>query len=98
MDADSIDILDEADGDHLIFRIAHDFHFKLFPVEDRLLNEALASQRSVKPALADRAELFNVVAEAAAAAAHRIRRTHHNGIADILLNKLNGLFHRMDDA
>ena len=44
MDADGVDVLDEADGDHLVLRVAHDFDLELLPVEDRLFDEALVGE------------------------------------------------------
>ena len=98
MNAHRIDVLDEAHGNHLVLGVADDFDFKLFPVEDRFFDEALAGERSVKAAHADRAELLDVVAESAAGAAHRVGGTDHHGIADLVLDEIHGLLDRMDDA
>jgi len=98
MDADRIDVLDEAHGDHLVLCVADDLDLKLFPVEDGFLNKALTGKGRVETAHAYRTKLFNVVAETAAAAAHRIGGTHHDRISNPVLNKINGLFYGMNDT
>ena len=98
MDADRIDVLDEAHGDHLVLRVADDFNLQLFPVEDGFLNKALAGERRIETAHAYRTELFDVVAETAAAAAHRIGGTHHDRISNLVLNEIHSLFNGVDDA
>ena len=98
VDADGVDVLDEADRDHLVLRVADDLDLELLPVEDRLLDEALVRERGVEAAGADRAQLLDVVAEAAAGAAHRVGGADHDREADLLLHKPLGLLDRVDDA
>jgi len=97
VDADRVDVLDEADGDHLVLRVAHDLDLELLPVEDRLLDEALVGERGVEPARADRAELLDVVAEAAAGAAHRVGGADDDRVADLAVDERDGLLDRVDD-
>ena len=98
VDANRIDVLDEADRDHLVLGVADDFDLELLPVEDGLFDQALVRERGVKAARADRAEFLDVVAEAAARAAHRVGRTHDDRIADLVLDEVDRLFDGMDDA
>ena len=98
VDADRVDVLDEADRDHLVLLVADNLDLELLPVLDGLLNEALVGERGVEATRADRAELLDVVAEAAARAAHRIGGTHHDRIADLLLDELDRRLDGVDDA
>ena len=98
VDAHRVDVLDEADGDHLVLGVADDLHLQLLPVEDRLLDEALVRERGVEAARADRAQLLHVVAEAAARAAHRVGGAHDHGVADLLVDELHGRLDGVDDA
>ena len=84
VDAHRIDVLDEADGDHLVLGVADDFQFQLFPAQDRLLDQDLSDQAGGQPALGDGAELLHVVDQAAAGAAHRVGRPDHRRQADPL--------------
>ena len=98
VDAHGVDVLDEADRDHLVLRVADDLDLELLPVEDRLLDEALVRERGVEAAGADRAQLLDVVAEAAAGAAHRVGGADDDREADLLLHEPLGLLDRVDDA
>ena len=55
-------------------------------------------ERGVEAARADRAQLLDVVAEAAARAAHRVRGAHDDGVADLLLHELDRRLDGVDDA
>ena len=98
VDADRVDVLDEADRDHLVLRVADDLDLELLPVEDAFLDEALVRERGVEAAGADRAQLLDVVAEAAAGAAHRVGGADDDREADLLLHELLGGLDRVDDA
>ena len=98
MHTNRVDVFDEAHGYHLVLGVANHFDLELLPVEDRFLDEALVRKRRIKPARADRAQLLVVVAEAAACATHRVRRTHHHGIADRVVHEVERRVHRMDDS
>ena len=98
MHADGVDVLDEAHGDHLVLRVANNLDLKLLPVEDGLLDEALVSERGVEAAGADRAQLLDVVAEAAARAAHRVCGPDDHGIADLPLDEIDSILDGVDDS
>ncbi len=98
MHAYRVDVLYETYRDHLVLGVADHFYLKLLPVEDRFLDEALVGERRVKPARAYRAQLFVVVAEASACAAHGVSRAHDHRIADRVVHEVERRFNRMDDA
>jgi len=95
--ADGVDVLDETDRDHLVLGVADDLDLELLPVEDRLLDEALAGERGVESASADRAELLDVVAESAASAAHGVGGPDDDRIADLPVDELYRLLDGVDD-
>ena len=76
VDADGIDVFDEAHGNHRSRRVADDFDFELFPAENGFLDEALMRHRSLQPARDDRFEFVQIVDEPAAGAAHRVSGAH----------------------
>jgi len=82
MHAHGVDVFDEADGNHLVLRVADDLDFKLFPTEHGFLDQALVGERRLQAALNDGAQLLNIVDEPAAGAAHGVSRTHHHGISE----------------
>ncbi len=81
MDAHGIDILDEADGDHIAVCVTDDLQLQLLPAEDGLLHQNLAHQGSLQTSGDDRLEFFLVVDETAAGAAHGVGGTQDHGIA-----------------
>ena len=58
-----IDVLNEAHGDHVVLRVAHDLELELLPAEDRLLHEHLAHKAGLQAAGAHGAQLVHVVDE-----------------------------------
>jgi hypothetical protein len=52
MHAHGVDVLDEADGDHLVLGVADDLQLQLFPAQHRFLDEDLVDQAGAMPALA----------------------------------------------
>ena len=98
MNADRVDILDKAYGDHLVLSVADYLDLKLLPVENRLFDKALSRERRVKTARADRAEFLDVVAESAARAAHRVGGAHDYGVADLILDEIDGLLDSVNDT
>ena len=97
MHAHRVDVFDEADGDHLVLGIAHDFDFEFFPAEDGFLDEALVRHGEFKTVRANGAEFFHVVAETAACTAHSVSRANHHRIADFG-HDLFGFFHGVANA
>src|SRR6185503_20617314 len=69
MNTHRIEVLDRADDDDVVREIAHDFQFKLFPAEDRLLDQDLVDGRCGETTTDDLFKLFRVVGDAAARAA-----------------------------
>ena len=94
MHAHRIDVLDEADGDLVAFRVTDDFELKLFPAERALFDQHLVDQRGSQPAGDHFAQLLDVVDDAAAGAAHRVGRAQDHRIAE-LVRDLFGLFDRV---
>ena len=82
MDAHRVDVFDEADGDLPAVRVADDFELELFPAEDALLDQHLTDQARAQAAGADGAEFLDVVDDAAAGAAHGVRRTQDDRVAE----------------
>ena len=94
MHAQGVDILNEADGDHLTLGVPDHFQLQLFPAQNRFLHQDLAHQRGLQAPGADGFQLLRVVDQAAAGAAHGIGGTQHHGIAQVVRN-LQGLVHRI---
>ena len=72
--AHGVDVLDEADRDLLALRVADDLKLQFFPAGQTFLDQDLMDQAFIQAAVGDRLELFHVVDEAAAGAAHRVGR------------------------
>ncbi len=81
MDAHGIHILDEADRDHLVFRVADHFQLQFFPTQYRFFNQHLVDHAHRQPATGHGSQLLHIVYQSAAGAAHRVSRTDHYGIA-----------------
>ena len=80
--AQGVDVLDEADGDHVAVLVAHDLQLQLLPAEHALLDQHLADERGLQPARAHRGQLQRVVDDAAARAAHGVGRAQHHRVAE----------------
>ena len=98
MNADRVDILDKAYGDHLVLGVADDLDLELLPVKNRLFDKALSRKRRVETACADRAEFLDIVAKSAARAAHRVGGAHDYGVTDLILDEIDGLLDSMNDT
>jgi len=72
VDAHGVHVLDEAHRDQLVLGVADDLQLQFLPAEDRLLDQDLADRRRLQAAERDRAQLVDVVDEAAAGPAHRV--------------------------
>jgi hypothetical protein len=83
MHAHGVDILDRADADHLVPGIAHHLVLEFHPALERLLDQHLARHGERQAAGGDHTQFLHVVDEAAAGAAHRVGRTHHQREADL---------------
>ena len=96
MNPHGIDIFNKADGDHLVFGVAHHLQLQLFPSQDRFFHQHLVHEADREPARRNRAELFNVVDQSAACAAHGIRRPDDDGVAEFFSLTFSS-FHRGDN-
>ena len=92
MDAHGIHVFDEADGDLVALLVPDHFELQLFPADDALLDEDLPDEAGGQTPGDDLAELFHVVDDAAAGAAHGVGRTQDHGISQFR-GDLFRLFH-----
>ena len=97
MHAHRIQVFDRADDNAVVGLVAHDFHFVLFPADQRFLDQQFRGRRGFQAALADGFEFLGVVRDAAAGAAHGERRTDDDREAQALLHAPR-LFQRMRHA
>ena len=95
VDAHRIDVLDEADGDHLVVGIAHDLQLQLFPAQHRFLHQHLVDQAGGQAAGDDDPQFLQIFDQAAAGAAHRVGRADDDRIAE-LGGDLLGVFEGRD--
>ncbi len=84
VNAHRIDVLDGADDDAVVLRVADNLHLILFPAEHRFLDQDLAGRRSFEPALGDVQVFFAVVRDAAAGSAKREGRPDDRGQLHII--------------
>ena len=82
--ADGVDVLDRADDDGVVGRVAHELELVLLPPEDRLLEQHFVRRRVVQARSGDAAEVALVVGEARPEPAHRERRAHDERVAELL--------------
>ncbi len=89
-----VNIFNEADGNHLVFAVADNFQFQLFPTKYRFLDQNLANQAGADATADHCFQFIHIVNESAASAAHGIGRTDYHRITQLLRN-LNGLLYRI---
>ena len=87
-----VDVFDEADGDHLSLAVPDNLQLQLFPAQDGLLHQHLPYDGGLDAPADDGLQLLIVVDEASACAAHGEGRTDHDGVAQLLYDRLC-LFH-----
>ena len=87
MYTERIDVLDEADCDHIVVRITHNFQLQLFPAENGFFYKHLSYQTRLKSTGADCFQFFYVVYETAACTAHRICRTQYDRITKFVCDR-----------
>ena len=92
MHAEGIDILNKADGDHVVFTVPDNFQLQLFPAENGFFHKNLSHQACLEASCAYCFQLVHVVNESAACAAHGISGTEYYGIAKTIRNGQR-LFH-----
>ena len=91
VNADGVDVLDEAYGDNVVVSVAYYLKLKLFPAADTLLDQHLTYQGRLESAGADDLQLVNIVYHSAAGTAHRVGRAQYNRILQ-LFSDLHSLF------
>ncbi len=96
VDTHGVDILDEADRDHVVVLVTDDFELELFPAGDTFLNEDLVDEGGLKATGTDDFQFFPVVDEAAAFTAHGVSGTQDDGVTQTVCD-LEGFFHRIGD-
>ena len=92
MDTQGVDILNEADGDHIAVLIPNHFQFQLFPAQDGLLHQHLANQAGLEASGADGAQLIHIINQTAAGTTHGVGRTQNDGVTQLVRN-LKRLLH-----
>ena len=83
VDAHRVEVLDRADDDDVVGLVAHHLQLVLLPPDDRLLDEDLGRRAGVEAGAGDAGQVLVVVGDAGAGAAHRERRAHDDGIAEL---------------
>ena len=71
VDPHRVEVLDGADDDDVVLRIAHDLEFELLPADDRALDQDLPDRAGAEPPFGVGLELLPVVGDVAAGAAKR---------------------------
>ena len=66
VNAHGVEVFDRAHNNAVIRFVADDFHFVLFPTQQRFFNQKLVGRRGLKPALTNRLKLFRVIGDTAA--------------------------------
>ena len=92
-----VEVFDRADDDHVVGVIPHDLHLEFLPAHEGLFDEDLAVQGKRKSTGDNLFELFDVVGDAAACAAHGERGPDHAGQPDLREDAL-GVLHGVGDA
>ena len=76
-----VHVLDKADRDNLVLRIAYNFEFQLFPSQHGFFDEHLAHHTGGQSARGHRAQLLLVEHQSTARAAHRVGRPQYHRVA-----------------
>src|SRR5690606_31511163 len=79
-----VEVLDRAHDHEVVLRVAHDLELVLFPPENGLLDQGLASHRLRDRVLDHRVELFAVVRDGGTRAAEGEARADDRGKADVV--------------
>ena len=95
VNAHGIDVLDKADGDHLVLGVTDHLQLELLPAQNRLFHQHLVYKARRQPAGCHRPQLFDVVYQPAAGSAHGVGRPNHHRIAE-LFGHLFGIRHILD--
>ena len=84
MHAHGIDILYEADRDHVAFPVTYHLKLQLFPADDGLFHQDLSHQGSLQASGDDCPQLVLIINQTAAGAAHGISGAQNHGITQLL--------------
>ena len=95
--AHGVEVLDGADDDAVVRRVAHDLELELLPAGDRLLHQDLPDRAGRQALAGELAEVGGILGDARSLAAEDEARAHHDGEAD-LLGDLLGLGQRVGEA
>ena len=94
MHAHGVDVLDEADGNHVAGAVADNLQLQLFPSEDGLFYENLMHKACLKASCADGLQLILIINKAAAGTTHGIGGSQNDGISQLVGNG-ERFFHRV---
>ena len=83
MDSHGVKILDGTDDDNIVLLVPHDLQLKLFPADDRLLDEDLADHAAFKASLGQDLKLINVVGHRCPGTSKGITRPYDEGETDL---------------
>jgi hypothetical protein len=92
VDAHRVDVLDRADDDAVVRRVADHFHLVFLPAQDAFLDQHLGGRRQVQAAGDDLLEFLDIVGDAAAGAGQGEGRADDGRQADEL-QAVAGLVH-----
>ncbi len=97
MDAHRVEVFDGADDDAVVVFITNHFHLVLFPANQRFINQQFVGWGKVQTAFTDFFELFTVVGDTTASAAHGEARANNAREANVSGN-CQRFFHGVSDA
>ena len=97
MDAHRVQILNRADDDDVVRRIAHDLHLVLFPAENGFFQQHFTGGRQVQPIANLLFELFAVVSHTAACTTQRKAGSDNDRQADVA-QSFTGFVHVVNDG
>jgi len=95
MDAHGVYILNETNGDHLVFGVADHLEFQLLPPQHRLLDKYLVDETDRKTPACHHAEFLHIIDHTTADAPHGIGWAHHHRVTQSGSHLL-GILHRID--
>lgn len=95
MDPHGVDVLYEADGDHMILGIPDHLQLQFIPTGYRLLDQHLADQAGSNSPAYNRPQLFSIIDQAAPSSSHSIGWPDDDRIAQ-LQSHLLCLFYSID--
>src|SRR3712207_525560 len=97
MDPHGVNVLDGADDDDVVGKVAHDLELELLPADDATLDEDGANRAGVETVINSVAKLFEVVCRGPPLAAQGEARADDEGEPDLAC-QLQSFFYAADDA